>query len=83
MTTIKFVITDGNNTEWRDVDPTDIIVVDLSFYNKSRDLIDIDISNEGKLLAAEIANLKIAGQETIDFTEPRKPWDFGSPFTLK
>ena len=83
MTTINFVITDGNNTEVRDIDPTGIIVIDISHYNRSRDLIDIEISNEGKSIVAEASIQEVPGQQTIDFTEPRKPWDFGSPFTLK
>jgi hypothetical protein len=45
---IKMIISNGQQTQWRDVEVTDVVVMDLSDYDNTKEIDDIDISNEGK-----------------------------------
>jgi len=47
MTKIKLILSNGRETDWREVDMTDTLVIDLTEYDETREITDIDIENEG------------------------------------
>jgi hypothetical protein len=78
MSIIKLIITNGKDTEWREVDPTDIVILDLSDYDKSRDLYDIQIENEGNSIVKE-GNVRYVydnpGAPTLPPKKDKPPWE--------
>lgn len=77
MMTINLLITNGGSSEWREVDATSIVVIDLSQYENSRDLTDIIISNEGQPLQNDNVRFVYDKPDTTTLPHRRRPWEFG------
>ena len=47
MTKIRVIISDGNNSDWQEVEATNIIVVNIEEYLETKNIDDITIESEG------------------------------------
>jgi hypothetical protein len=78
MTKIKLILSNGRETDWREVDMTDTLVIDLTEYDETREITDIDIENEGELFQKE-GNTKYVYDNPEAPTLPPKrnkqPWE--------
>jgi len=81
MTKIKLILSNGRETDWREVDMTETLVIDLTEYDETKEITDIDIDNEGDPIQPSIekeSNIRYVydNPDTPTLAPRRKqPWE--------
>ena len=81
MTKIKLILSNGRETDWREVDMTETLVIDLTEYDETKEITDIDIENEGELIKSALekeSNIRyVYDNPDAPTLAPRKkqPWE--------
>jgi hypothetical protein len=82
MTKIRFILSNGQETDWREVDVTSVIVISLGDYDETHEITDINIENEGESIEPQPTQQKESNIRYVyerEGTAPyarKKPWEF-------
>ena len=78
---ISIILSDGQNTTYKDVEATETLVIDLREYEVSKEVDDIYIDNEGQPLVPPALLEKEASVSENQLTFPppnpsrKQPWE--------
>jgi len=81
MTKIRFILSNGQETDWREVDASSIIVINLGDYDETHEITDITIENEGDNIDPQPTQQKesniryVYEREGTPAFARRKPWE--------